>query len=148
MTRKSNKTTNRLIFGSGNNKLARIIDHISLPSGWSCPGAAACKARAIETDSGRWVIEDGRNTSFRCFSASEEALYTGARNIRWRNWELLREARTAHNMTKLILSSIPTHKRTTLPTVAGREYSNVIRGHVGGDFFSQSYFDAWLSVCI
>jgi hypothetical protein len=38
-------------------------------------------------------------------------------------------------MTKLILQSIP-------------EDAKIIRIHVSGDFFSQAYFDAWVSVAV
>ncbi len=137
-----------LTFGHGNSKLDRVVDHISLPSGWSCPGAAACKSRAVEGGDGRWRIEDGPATAFRCFSATAEVAYAAARAVRWRNWELLRQARTARNMARLILRSIPAHNRPALLYVGGRAYANLIRGHIGGDFFNQSYFDAWLSVCV
>jgi hypothetical protein len=102
-----------LIFGQGNGKLDKAVDHFSIPAGWACPGASQCFARAVEKgtdDDGRvrWGVEDGEDMEFRCFSASEEARYPQLRTIRWHNWRLLQAARTVDRMVDLILRSIPT----------------------------------------
>lgn len=141
-----------LLFGQGNGKLDKAIDHFSIPAGWSCPGASECLARAVEKgegDDGRmtWGVEDGPDVVFRCFSASEEARYPQLRTIRWHNWRLLKAARTVDAMTDLILRSIPKHPRVFQLAIDGAAYSNIIRGHIGGDFYNQNYFDAWLAVC-
>lgn len=146
-------TSDLLIFSSGNAKLDAAIDHISLPAGWSCPGARECLARAVERDEG-WRIEDGREAAFRCFAASEEARYGNVREARWHNLDMLRkhagegdhEAQVA-GMARLILTSLPVRERVFDLSIDGRAYKSVVRVHVAGDFFSQAYFDAWLAVC-
>jgi hypothetical protein len=117
-----------LVFGKGNAKL-KDIHTFSLPSGWTCPMADQCLAKA-NRETGK--VADGPRTEFRCFSASQEALYPSVRNARWYNLSLLK-GRTMSEMADLILSSLP-RKATT------------VRIHVAGDFFSLPYLDAWLVV--
>jgi hypothetical protein len=102
----------------------------SLPSGFSCPLAELCLSKA-DRRSGK--IKDGPATQFRCFSASQESLYPSVRAQRWHNLDQLKKAKTAERMTSLIDLSLPTKAR-------------LVRVHVGGDFFSQTYFDAWLAI--
>ena len=120
----------KLKFGKGNAKLDKKIHTFSLPAGHSCPFAFECEAKA-DRETGK--ITDGRNQTFRCFAASQEALYPTVRNSRWHNYELLKSLRTSSQMVNLIEDSLP-KKATT------------IRVHVSGDFFNQSYFDAWMTV--
>ncbi len=141
-----------LIFGSGNGKLDSAIDHFSIPAGWSCPGARGCLARATQVEGG-WKVEDGPDVQFRCFSASEEARYPNVRRIRWHNFDTLRRyagrggvESQARRMAVLILASLPVRERVFDLSVDGRIYKQIIRLHVGGDFFSQAYFDAWCLV--
>lgn len=141
-----------LIFGSGNAKLDPAIDHFSLPAGWSCPGARDCLARAVEREEG-WRIEDGPNSMFRCFAASEEVRYANVRQGRWHNLDKLREyagdgdhESQVEGMARLILASLPLRERVFDLFIDGRAYKQVVRVHVAGDFFSQAYFDAWLTV--
>lgn len=121
-----------LSFGKGNAKLDGFIQTLSLPSGYTCPGADACLSKA-NRDSGK--ITDGPNCQFRCFSASQECLFRNVRNSRWNNFELLRAAGSSQGMTDLILASLPQSP-----------FQVVVRIHVSGDFFNQSYFDAWVAV--
>lgn len=118
-----------LKFGKGNAKLGKEVYTFSLPSGFSCPCALQCLSKA-DRETGK--ITDGVATEFRCFSASQEALYKNVRDSRWHNFESLRGL-TSEQMSSLISLSIPSK-------------ANVVRIHVAGDFFSQSYFDAWMSV--
>jgi hypothetical protein len=120
-----------LKFGAGNGKLAEDIATFSLPSGYSCPGARACLAKA-NIDTGR--ITDGPHQEFRCFSASTEAAFPSTRISRWNNYKLLIAARTVDKMAKLLISGVGTTPRNT----------RAVRVHVAGDFFSQDYFDAWM----
>jgi hypothetical protein len=125
------KEKNTLLkFGKGNAKLSKDIYTFSLPAGHSCPFAFECKASA---DRSTGKIKDGKNQVFRCFAASQEALYTNTRNARWYNYDLLKGLKTVSKMTDLIVDSLPP-KATT------------VRVHVSGDFFSQAYFDAWMAV--
>lgn len=123
---------NLLVFGDGNAKLDGNIKTLSLPSGFTCPGAGACLSKA-NRETGR--ITDGPNCQFRCFSASQECLFRNVRESRWNNFELLKAAKTTEGMKDLILWSLP-----------NTPFQVVIRIHVSGDFFSQAYFDAWLAV--
>lgn len=119
-----------LSFQNGNAKLDKTILTVSLPAGFSCPGAHKCMARA-DPDTGK--ISDGKHAEFRCFSASAEARYSSVRESRWRNLRLLNQARTVEGMAELIHTSMP-------------KLAFAVRIHVSGDFFNQDYFDAWLAV--
>lgn len=122
----------KLSFGEGNAKLAKTIATFSLPSGWTCPGADKCLSKS---DRITGKLTDGPGACFRCFSAMCEARATSVRNSRWRNFELLKAAGTVQGMADLIQNSLPW----------GTTY---VRIHVAGDFFSESYFKAWLNVAI
>lgn len=118
-----------LKFSQGNAKLDKNIFTFSLPSGFACPHALDCLSKA-NRETGK--ITDGKKTAFRCFSASQEALYPTVRKQRWHNFDALKGA-TKDQMSGLIFLSIPSK-------------ATMIRIHVGGDFFSQAYFDAWIDV--
>ena len=127
-----------LKFQVGNAKLVSIentetgetvvirIYTFSLPSGYSCPAANECLAKA---DRVTGKITDGIDMEFRCFSATDEARSPNARNARWHNFELLKRESTA-TMVELIQRSLP-------------KAAQIVRIHVAGDFFNQRYFDAW-----
>lgn len=123
----------KLKFSKGNSKLGSNIYTISLLSGWSCPFAHDCLSKAVVNEAtGKKSLQDGKDTKFRCFSASQEVLYKNTYDARKYNFDLLKKKNT-NEMVKLIKDSLP--KKAT-----------IIRIHVGGDFFNQSYFDAWLQV--
>lgn len=113
----------------GNAKLSKEIVTFSLPSGYSCPGASECLAKA---DKNTGKIIDGPNQKFRCFSAVSETR-PSVRLQRWHNYVLLRKAKTKEAIEQLIIESFP-------------RGAKILRLHVGGDFYSQAYFDAWASV--
>ena len=129
---------NKLTFGKANAKLEKLevalqakVITFSLPSGFACPGALDCLSRA-NRETGK--VTDGEQTVFRCFQASAEALYPALREMVWRNFEAIRELKNDFTaIAELIETSLPM-------------YFNVCRVHIGGDFFSQAYFDAWLEV--
>ena len=121
-----------LKFGFGNAKLSRLIGTFSIPAGHTCPFADICLSRADKV-TGR--IQDGPNTEFRCFAASAESAYSTVRRMRWHNFELLKSAKTVQNMADLIQRSLPDGITT-------------IRVHVSGDFYSESYFLAWVNVAV
>ena len=106
-----------------------VVYSISLPSGWTCPFALNCMSKA-DRETGK--ITDGKFTTFRCFSATDEARSPQARKQRWYNFDLLRKL-DFEDMVSLIFSSIPVNM-------------DICRVHVGGDFFNQRYFEAWLQV--
>lgn len=113
----------------GNAKLSKDIVTFSLPSGFSCPGAQDCLAKA---DKKTGKITDGPLQKYRCFSAVSETR-PAVRAQRWYNFDLLKKARTKDAMVALISASFPVDAK-------------ILRLHVGGDFFSQNYFDAWKEV--
>ena len=120
-----------LVFIFGNDKIKKTYT-FSLPAGWSCPGALTCLSKADRFKGG---VTDGPQAQFRCFAASEECRLTEVRMIRWHNFELLKAALqvSISETTNLILSALPQDAKT-------------VRVHVSGDFFSESYFLAWLEV--
>jgi hypothetical protein len=118
-----------LVFSYENDKLKGTYT-FSLPSGWTCPGAFKCLAKADKLTGKLW---NGPGQVYRCFSASQEAVYPVVRDIRWHNLELLKAAADTASMVNLILESLPAAAK-------------VIRIHVAGDYYSQTYFDAWLEV--
>jgi hypothetical protein len=119
---------------SGNAKLKNIIS-FSIASGWSCPFADKCLSKA---DAVTGKITDGKHTEFRCFSASQESLYPAVRKQRFGNFEALRKLRTVQEMADMINGALPKVKRNGEGTT--------VRLHVAGDFFNQTYFDAWMEV--
>ncbi len=113
----------------GNAKLSKEIVTFSLPSGYTCPGARDCLAKA-DMETGK--IIDGPHQKFRCFSAVSETR-PAVRAQRWHNFALLKQVRTKEAMVDLIAESFP-------------RGAKILRLHVGGDFFCQAYFDAWAEV--
>ena len=104
----------------------------SLLSGYSCPMASDCQTYAVtDKKSGKRKVVDGKNAKFRCFSAIQEAQYNETYDQRKHNFDLLLARRNSYmDMTELLLESIPTN-------------ADIIRVHVGGDFFSSDYMLAW-----
>lgn len=125
---------NLLKFGQGNSKLAPNIFTFSLPAGFTCPGALNCLSKAVEQPDGSYKLVDGKDVTHRCFAAIDEALKPSVRNARWHNFNLVR-GKTKEQIVELITMSLP-----------GVRWSYMVRIHVAGDFFNQTYFDAWLEV--
>ena len=109
----------------------RKVYSLDLLSGYSCPFAKDCLSKAVLKD-GKRSIKDGPATQLRCFSASQEVVYTNVYNSRKHNFDALRPL-TKAEMIETIQSSMP-------------HDLGVCRIHVAGDFFNQDYFDAWIEV--
>ena len=124
--------TDKLKFGLGNAKLSNAIATFSLPAGHSCKFAKECLSKA---DRITGIITDGSNTQFRCFSATEEGVFTSVRKARWYNFDRLRPIKTIEEMANLIQRSLPFGIGT-------------IRVHPSGDFFNELYFLAWLNIAL
>lgn len=105
---------------------------LDLLSGWSCPFAQDCLSKVIVTD-GKRKIKDGPDTEFRCFSASQEAMYPSVYNLRKNNFDTLKMCNTIEDKIDAILSALPKN-------------AGIVRPGVGGDFFNADYFRAWLNV--
>jgi hypothetical protein len=131
-------TTGLLKFSAINVKLEKLreslgverIYSLSLPAGWTCPGALDCLSKA---DRVTGKITDGPYTKYRCFAASMEARSPALRANVWHNFDLIRSAKTRDAIATLILASMPNN-------------ADVIRIHVGGDMYSLAYMGAWLDV--
>ena len=111
----------------------RKVYSFDLLSGFSCPFANECLSKVHIIDGKRKII-DGPNTLFRCFSASQEAQYTGVYNLRKHNFDLLRADQwDATLMAHLLNASMP-------------DNLGICRIHVAGDFFNRHYMEAWTMV--
>jgi len=128
----------KLHISQGNSKLIDDTLIFSLPSGFTCPGAKDCLSKA---DRKTGKITDGKNQKFRCFSASQEAVYPSLRKAVWNNFTLLKKV--SKDLSK------PPYLSMRNLLVAGIKKKinhkiNKLRIHVGGDFYSEDYFKAWL----
>ena len=128
-----------LKFGNPNAKLKEMVKRLGvrlatfiLPAGYTCPGAKDCLAFA-DRQTGK--VTDGEHTEFRCFMASAEARSPSLRDAVWHNLELIRKALkdSVKACADLIQNSLP-------------EKFDVLRVHVGGDYFSEKYLQAWIEV--
>ena len=104
-----------------------------LLSGVDCPFAHECRSRAVVNDNGSRSIKDGPFTKFRCFSASQEVLFTNTFNSRKRNHDDIHALDTALDMADALCDALPAD-------------AGVVRIHVSGDFFNLEYFKAWIIV--
>lgn len=127
-----------LKFSPANAKI-KNLEHLGkvfsfdLPAGQTCPFADKCKSEVVVID-GKRKIQDGPNCEFRCFSASQEVLFTNVYLARKHNYDLLREHDdNFDDLVELIDRSLPSN-------------AGVVRIHVSGDFYRHSYFAAWLEV--
>ena len=125
----------KLLITFENAKLKGIW-HYSLPSGWTCPGALNCLSKA-DRETGKMTDNQTPvgGVSYRCYSSSMESTYPSVRKSRWAPFDKLKTAKTIKGMPSLICDSIPEGLRTI---------GGYLRVHVGGDFFSYDYFDAWM----
>ena len=123
---------NKLTFSKGNAKLKGDTAILSLPAGHTCPFAKDCRSCA---DRVTGKIKNGPHTKFRCYATTAECIFSVVRKSRWNNFELIRQAKTVIGMANLIEQALIVKKNVKL-----------VRFHQSGDFFSQAYFDAWLTV--
>ena len=113
---------------------------LDLLSGWSCPFAEACLSKVYEiagefTKAGnpKRTLKDGNKTEHRCYSASQEVIFPAVYDRRKSNYESLKECSTVEEMVELLENTLPRN-------------AAIVRQHVGGDFFNETYFRAWLEV--
>ena len=112
------------------------IWHFSLPSGWTCPGALNCLSKA-DRETGKMTDNQTPvgGVSYRCYSASMESTYPSVRKSRWDNFDLLKGCQSTAEKVELIVASIKD---------SGVRRGGTLRVHIGGDFYNQSYFNAWM----
>ena len=129
-------------FEQGNAKLPNRIIHMSLPSGHTCkPWAKDCLSSA-DRETGR--ITDGPDTCFRCWSASLEARVPARRKNVWNNYNQIAGCISKEEQTALLINSLMPRRQDY---VNQHNQEPIVRIHVGGEFYSSRYFDAWLDVC-
>ena len=129
-----------LKFGDPNAKLKKMIKAklglrlktFTLPAGHTCPAAKDCFSRA---DRVTGKVTDGPDTIFRCFMASAEARSPSLRKLVWHNLGLIKDALVdgVDACADLICESLPSK-------------FDIMRVHVGGDYFSKNYLQAWIEV--
>lgn len=119
-------------FSKGNAKIGPGTLTFSLPAGHTCPFAQQCLAKANQKTG---KITDGPKQEFRCFSASSESAFPSVRKSRWKNLRLVKKYLKEGKLAQELVKAIP-------------EKTVDVRIHVGGDFFSQAYFDAWIQVAL
>ena len=124
----SNRKINDLAKSLGYTK--KQVVAFDLPAGYTCPMASVCKSQA---DRATGKITDGKDCKFRCYAASTESVFSNVRKNRWDNFEKLNACKSADEMARLIVASLPASVK-------------VVRVHSSGDFFSKMYFDAWRKV--
>jgi hypothetical protein len=128
-----NDTLPVLNFQRGNAKLGTNISTFSLPAGHSCPFAKECRSK-FELSIGKLVdgkLVDGKHCKFRCYAAMEER-YPAVQKSRWHNFNIIKGIKSLDKTARIIFESI--------------HDTNRIRIHTSGDFFSETYFLAWLLV--
>jgi len=130
-----------LKFGQGinNKKLVKTeklqqkkIYSLSLPAGYSCRFAKICRSCVVTTNDNCVKIKDGRYTKIRCYATQQELMYQNVRKQRHQNYKKLRQCKSAKQITTLFESSFPSD-------------CGICRMHVSGDFFSQTYFNGFVS---
>tara|TARA_Y100001973_G_scaffold98484_1_gene156156 strand:- start:359 stop:1078 length:720 start_codon:yes stop_codon:yes gene_type:complete len=129
----------KLKFGDPNAKLKKMIKKVglvlktfTLPAGHTCPAAKDCFSRA---DRVTGKVTDGPDTVFRCFMASAEARSPSLRELVWHNLGLVKDSLVdgVDACADLICESLP-------------KKFDIMRVHVGGDYFNVKYLQAWIEV--
>tara|TARA_R110002020_G_scaffold367731_1_gene579637 strand:+ start:3623 stop:4270 length:648 start_codon:yes stop_codon:yes gene_type:complete len=98
----------------------------NLPSGFSCPAAEQCLAKADRKTGKVW---NGPKQTYKCYSAVYERFPT-VRNRVWANFDAVR-GKDASEIAVTLLRCFPKKAKR-------------VRPHISGDFYSQDYFDGWL----
>lgn len=120
-----------LKFQFGNAKLSKLVAHVSLPSGYTCPFAKDCLTYANKKT--RKII--GKGLVY-CYAATMEARYPAYRDIVWHNFDLINEVRNDEDaLFKLYMDSI-----AMIPNAL------IIRSGVSGDFYTQAQANAVMRV--
>ena len=126
-------------WSQGNVKLPDRVIHMSLPSGYTCPMALKCLCKA-NANTGK--ITDGPHQEYRCYAAMQEARHKGLREQRWNNYIALKKL-SIDDMYLLLQTSLHNiHEKYT----ANHGQRPLVRAHIGGDFFNENYFNAWLKL--
>lgn len=115
-----------------NNRKVYSFDILS--GGKNCPYSKICSSQAVKQSDGSLKIVDGPHTEFRCFSASQEVLFKNVYKRREENGHILYLAAQDYKIAANELEKV-------LPKNAG-----IIRIHVGGDYPTKAYMEAWIEL--
>jgi hypothetical protein len=126
-------------WSQGNIKLPDRIIHMSLPSGYTCPSALACLTKA-NANTGK--ITDGKDQEYRCYASMQEARHSGLRNLRWHNFKILKPLSSKDMFKTLKVSLQKLHD----DYIINHDQRPIVRAHIGGDFFNEDYFLAWIKL--
>jgi len=120
---KDRKVTNAV---SPNGKSATIANTFGLPSGktYSCPGETAICAKV-------------------CYAGKLEKIYKGVRAVLLNNWELLKDAdqKTMQGLLSEMITEF-------VKDCDKRNAEKLFRIHWDGDFFNDTYTNAWRNVVL
>lgn len=131
-----------LRFGKGNAKLDENVATFTLPAGVTCPGASICKCMAKVSAAGEATLVRGVNNEFVCYAASTECRCPNVRTMAWENFSMFMEP---GNITEFLpLDDMVLTLTSSLATDVNVRIRDIIRVHVGGDFFCERYFQAWM----
>ena len=132
-----------LKFSPANSKLSKLerktklkVYSLSLPSGVTCPFASKCRSKAVQLPNGKYKVVDGKDTEFRCYSASQEALYPTLYKLTRHNFNVMENARKQDGVmgvVNLILLSLPKN-------------AGIIRISESGDIYNNDIMLAWILV--
>lgn len=121
-------------------KIQKLADYLGLQKkevasadmvcGYTCHFANKCKAFANPVTH---KMVRGEHNEYDCYGAILECAFTSTRELHWNNYDTIRKCKTSGEMTDILLDAIPA-------------YLKVLRIHSFGDFFSDTYFKAWLNV--
>ena len=133
-------------FSSNNGKMAKLAKSPSLQpyladgqkvysfdllAGHSCPFAQRCLAK-VEIINGKPKVIDGPDQEQRCYAAMIETR-PNVYNLHKANFDVLKSLDNIDAMASVIQSALPKN-------------AGIVRIHSSGDFFSYTYFVAWLKV--
>lgn len=128
----SDRDCTLLSISKPNNKIP--FYNLNLPAGYTCPFADKCLSKA-DKETGKIKEGEKGDEEYRCFAASQEAIYKTTRQQRHNNFDLLLSKGTADEMADLITKSV----QAGVP-----RNQKVFRIHVSGDFFNMQYLQAWI----
>ena len=133
MTKPDLYNAKQLRFQFGNAKLSKLVGHVSLPSGFTCPGARECLTYANRKTR---KIKAGPESTIRCYAAMTEALSPAYSAIVWHNFDLINKVRNDEDaLFDLYSASIDMH-----PSLL------ILRSGVSGDFYTQAQANALMRV--
>lgn len=129
--------TMMLKFSKGNAKLPKSTLIFSLPAGHTCPGAKDCQTSVVAVGDTRKII-DGEHQQFRCYAANAEVRLKDTFKLRQHNYGILRP----HSMNRDVIVGILLDSMKA----TGMKGITKVRVHESGDYFTYSYFAAWMEV--